>query len=104
MAGMSESDFWANEPWTVLNRINAWSEIRSEKEKSDLRQLSILGAWVLAPHAKKGKQPAPEKLIPSVWADVDEVKKTGPLSPEEKKARFAKHDELIRKHFEKNKK
>lgn len=93
---MAESDFWANEPWAVMNRINAWSESYRRADKAEMQRISLLGSWLLAPHSAKGKgRIKPSDLAPPVWEESKEVAK--PLSRQERDKIFARHDEIAKK-------
>ena len=83
MAGMSEADFWDNEVWAVLNRIDAWGKKYEQQEKGELQRISLLGSWMLNPYSKKGKPVKPQDLLPAVWEGINTSGSKGPLSAEE---------------------
>jgi hypothetical protein len=98
---MAESDFWSNEIWVVLNRINAWSERYRREDKAEIQRLSLLGSWLLAPHKAKGKpRIKPSDLAPPVWSGSEAGPSSRPLTEEEREEVFAKHDRLAKKIFD----
>jgi len=94
---MSETDFWDNEVWAVLNRIDAWGKKYEQQEKGELQRISLLGSWMLNPYSKKGKPIKPQDLLPAVWEGINTSGSKGPLSAEERAKIFAKHDAIARK-------
>ena len=99
MAGMSETDFWDNEVWAVLNRIDAWGKKYEQQEKGELQRISLLGSWMLNPYSKQGRPVNPQDLLPAVWEGINTSGSKGPLSAEERAKIFAKHDAIARKKF-----
>lgn len=96
---MQEQAFWDSELWAVLNRINAYAKKCERDEKAALQRVSLLGSWVLNPYSKKGKPIKPKDLLPAVWRDVEIAGDKGPLSAEERKRIFARHDAIAKKRF-----
>ena len=95
---MAESDFWDNEVWVALNRIDAWGKKYEQHEKSELQRISLLGSWLLNPYSKKGKPVKPKDLLPAVWEGV-EAMTNKPLTAEERAKIFARHDAIAKKKF-----
>lgn len=56
--------------WQIMYGIEPWGELRS-----DLR-MGILASAVLAPHAKKGKEPKPKDFMPDFTESKADRKQT----------------------------
>jgi hypothetical protein len=70
--GWTENQFLNSRPEILFK---TWKGRQDEIIRSgEWERLRMLGAWILAPHQKKGANLTPQKLLPLPWDPAPETK------------------------------